>query len=92
MLSLGWFVLRAAFWLGLASLFVPGSLPFGTITANQVDSVAERVARDTLTPLDRVASWRAPRAQELASGGHGFMSPASHSVTRVTNGQRRLSK
>lgn len=62
MLSLGWFVLRAAFWLGLASLFVPGSLPFGTITANQVDSVAERVARDTLTPLDRVASWGAHRA------------------------------
>ena len=61
MLSLGWFALRAAFWLGLASLFVPGSLPFGAITASQVDPIVERPARDTLTPLDRVASWRGPR-------------------------------
>ena len=60
MLSLAWFVLRAAFWLALASLFMPGSLPFGAITANKVRSVAERPARDTLMLADRVASWRGP--------------------------------
>ena len=63
MLSLGWFVLRAAFWLALASLFMPGSLPFGAITANKVDGVAERPPRDTLMPADRVESWRGPRVR-----------------------------
>jgi hypothetical protein len=63
MLSLGWFVLRAAFWLGLASLLVPGSLPFGAITASQVAPVVERPGRDTLTPVDRVTSWRGPRVK-----------------------------
>ena len=62
MLRLVWFVLRAAFWLGLLSLFVPGSLPFQTITASPVESVVERAAQDTLTPADRVPSWRGPRA------------------------------
>jgi hypothetical protein len=63
LLRLVWFVLRAAFWLGLLSLFVPGSMPFGPITASQLDTVAERAAPDTLTPLDRVASWRGPRSR-----------------------------
>ena len=61
MLRLAWFVLRAAFWLGLLSLFVPGSLPFPAINARPADSVVERAAQDTLTPRDRVASWRGPR-------------------------------
>jgi hypothetical protein len=63
MLRLAWFFLRAAFWLGLLSLFVPGSLPFQAITAGQGDSVVERAAQDTLSPADRVASWREPRTR-----------------------------
>ena len=62
MLSLAWFVLRAAFWLGLVGLFLPGSLPFQAIIAKPVESIVERAAaRDTLTPADRVPSWRGPR-------------------------------
>jgi len=60
MLRLGWFVLRAAFWLGLLSLFVPGSLPFPAITAHRLENIVERAAHDTLMPFDRVASWRRP--------------------------------
>jgi len=66
MLRLAWFFLRATFWLGLLSLFVPGSLPFGAITASHVDGVVERTAQDTLTPVDRVASWRGPRGTSPA--------------------------
>jgi len=62
MFRLAWFLLRAAFWLGLLSLFVPGVLPRGETTAS-VEAIGERAARDTLTPVDRVASWRAPRAR-----------------------------
>ena len=61
MLKLAWFVVRAAFWLGLLSLFVPGFLPRDATTASQVDTIGERTARNTLTPLDRVTSWRGPR-------------------------------
>jgi hypothetical protein len=57
MFRLAWFVLRAAFWLGLLSLFVPGSLPFETISARPVESVVERAAQDTLTPTDRAPAW-----------------------------------
>ena len=63
MLRLAWFVLRAAFWLGLLSLFVPGALPFGTMTATQAEGVAERASQDTLTPADRVVSWHTPSAR-----------------------------
>jgi len=63
MLSLAWFILRAAFWLGLVSLFVPGSLPFQAITARPLESVVERAAQDTLRPADRMPSWRGPRAR-----------------------------
>ena len=63
MLRLGWFVLRAAFWLGLASLFVPGFLPREETAASHPDGISERAARDTLTPLDRVVSWRGPRVR-----------------------------
>jgi hypothetical protein len=61
MLSLAWFVLRAAFWLGLLSLFVPGALPFQTITAGPAESVVERTTLDTLTSQDRAVAWRGPR-------------------------------
>jgi hypothetical protein len=63
MFRLAWFVLRAAFWLGLLSLFVPGSLPFHAITASPRYGVVERAAQDTLTPRDRMAAWRGPRAK-----------------------------
>ncbi|HEV3193782.1 MAG TPA: hypothetical protein VGY54_24925 [Polyangiaceae bacterium] len=62
MVKLAWFILRAAFWLGLFSLFVPGFLPREATTASQV-IVDERPERDTLTPVDRVASWREPRSR-----------------------------
>jgi hypothetical protein len=62
-LRLAWFVVRAAFWLGLFSLFVPGALPFRAITVNKIDGGVERVGQDTLTSLDRVASWRGPRVR-----------------------------
>jgi len=60
MLRLAWFPLRAVFWLGVVSLFVPGSLLRETITGGHVDLRTERRAQDTLTPADRVASWRKP--------------------------------
>ena len=61
MVRLAWFVLRAAFWLGIASLFVPGLMPREAIQAGQVDLVGERMGRDTLMPLDRLPPWRGPR-------------------------------
>jgi len=61
MLQLAWFVVRAAFWLGLLSLFMPGFLPREATTASQADTVGERTGQDTLTPHDRVMSWRGPR-------------------------------
>ena len=64
MLRLAWFVLRAAFWLALLSLFMPGSLPFQTITAPPAESIVERPTQDTLTPRDREVSWRAPRTKD----------------------------
>lgn len=64
MFRLAWFFLRAAFWLGLASLYVPGFLPRGE-TGASVEVAGERAAGDTLTPVDRVASWRAPRVRAL---------------------------
>ena len=63
MLRLAWFVLRAAFWLGLLSLFVPGALPFHAITATPVDIAVDRTAQDTLTRDDRVVVWRAPQTK-----------------------------
>lgn len=61
MLRLAGFVLRAAFWLGLVSLFVPGLMPRELIQTSHLDLAGERAAQDTLTPIDRVASWRGPR-------------------------------
>jgi hypothetical protein len=63
MLRLAWFVVRAAFWLGLLSLFVPGFLPREATTASQVDTIGKGTAQDTLTPVDRVMSWRGPRSR-----------------------------
>ena len=60
MVKLAWFILRAAFWLGLLSLFLPGFPSREASTASQV-IVDERPERDTLTPVDRVTSWRGPR-------------------------------
>jgi len=64
MLRLAWLVVRAAFWLGLLSLFLPGSLPFWAITPTKVDGVVERPAQDTLTPADRAMSWRGPHSRK----------------------------
>jgi len=79
--------LRATFWLGLLSLFVPGSLPFGMITASHVDGVVERPTQDTLTPVDRVASWRGPRGKDSPLQSRLVLS-TSDDVTRVTNRQQ----
>jgi len=62
-LRLAWFVVRAAFWLALLSLFVPGSVPFWVTTDNKIEGSVERMAQDTLTPADRVLSWRGPRTR-----------------------------
>jgi hypothetical protein len=70
MVRLAWFVLRAAFWLGLASLFVPGLMPREVIQASQLDRIGERMARDTLTPLDREVPWRGPREHRPPARGH----------------------
>jgi len=67
MFRLAWFFLRAALWLGLASLFLPGFLPRDETITNRMDGAAERAAQDTLTPADRVASWRAPRVRKRGS-------------------------
>jgi hypothetical protein len=61
MVRLAWLVIRAAFWLALASLFVPGLMPREVIQASHYELVGERGGRDTLTPADRVASWRGRR-------------------------------
>jgi hypothetical protein len=60
--KLAWFVLRAVFWLGLVSLFVPGLLPRQIVPASEVDAVGEKPSQDTLRPVDRVASWHKPRS------------------------------
>ncbi|MBV8753845.1 MAG: hypothetical protein JO328_13375 [Hyphomicrobiales bacterium] len=60
MLRLAWFFVRTAFWLGLLSLFVTGSLPLWPVPS-EINGVVERAAQDTLTPADRVLSWRGPR-------------------------------
>jgi hypothetical protein len=62
-IRLAWFVIRVAFWLGLVSLFAPGLMPWEVIDAGRLELVGQRTARDTLTPLDRVAPWRGPRAR-----------------------------
>lgn len=67
MFRLAWFSLRAAMWLGLASLFLPGFLPPDEAITSRIDRGGERAAQDTLTPVDRVASWRAPRIRKRGS-------------------------
>ena len=61
MLRLAGILLRAVFWLGLVSLFVPGSPLREAAPGGHVGLLAERTAQDTLTPADRVASWRGLR-------------------------------
>lgn len=63
MLRLTWFLLRAALWLALAGLFAPGLLPRETTTASHIEFLGEKTSQDTLTPFDRVASWRGPRTK-----------------------------
>jgi hypothetical protein len=60
-IKLTWFILRVAFWLALASLFVPGLMPLAMIDAGHPDLVVERAVEDTLTSADRAASWRGLR-------------------------------
>jgi len=62
MVKLAWFALRAVFWLGLVSLFVPGLLPRPTMPAREVGAAGAKPSQDTLTPVDRVASWHKPRS------------------------------
>jgi hypothetical protein len=58
MFRIAWLLLRAGFWLGLASLFVPGSPLREATTGGRANLLVERTAQDTLTAADRVASWR----------------------------------
>jgi hypothetical protein len=62
MFRLAWFLVRAAIWLGIGSLFMPAFAPRLTFPASQVDAIDERPARDTLTSIDRVASWHKPQS------------------------------
>jgi hypothetical protein len=62
MVRLAWFLVRAAVWLGVVSLFMPAFALRETVPASQFGVVDERPAQDTLTPSDRVTSWRKPQS------------------------------
>jgi hypothetical protein len=59
MFRLAWFLVRAAIWLGIGSLFMPAFAPRAIFPADVID---ERQARDTLTAVDRVVSWHKPQS------------------------------
>ena len=67
-----WFVVRAAFWLGIASMLLPAApsqkasvsqvgATGGASKANAWDKPARRPSQDTLLPADLAAPWRGPR-------------------------------
>ena len=71
-----WFLVRMAFWLGVANLLLPAAPSQKTTSVPQVgatggmsaakglDKSARKTSQDTLMPADLAAPWRGPRPRK----------------------------